>query len=336
MMGSGFSPSQKKVPKDFSQRRMLQMISVSKAWAVSITVCIAICCGMTAVANAALLRAVRVGEHKDFTRLAFEFDSPARYSQPVLKDKDTITVTFPESKTPYTLPRRNLARNTRHFDSIAFDQQGSDLTAELTVRYPHFELKAFTLLKPHRVVIDVYWLDAPSQAKIVTPPALENVKKPAPLTPEEAGPKLTKKITAVPKPQKSEEPVKPMPVKTIPEKTIPEQIAKIPEKDEASLTKPDKAAIPRPPETTTPDTVKLPQATPRSGRLQVYSVVALIALNIIIIVIFAVMNRSRLRRTELSEYDEDYEIADALAEQDFTLESIDKEIKEKFQKYEAL
>ena len=173
------------------------MISVSRAWAVSITVCIAVCCGVTTVANAALLRAVRVGEHKDFTRLAFEFDSPARYSQPVLKDNNTISVTFPESTTPYTLPRRTLKRNTRHFNTIGFDQQGPDLTAEVTVTYPHFELKAFTLLKPHRVVVDVYWLDAPLQAQ-VAPPALENVKKPLPLLPEEAEPKHPEEVSPSP------------------------------------------------------------------------------------------------------------------------------------------
>lgn len=325
------------------------MISVSRAWAVSITVCIAVCCGVTTVANAALLRAVRVGEHKDFTRLAFEFDSPARYSQPVLKDKDTISVTFPESTTPYTLPRRTLKRNTRHFNTIGFDQQGSDLTAEVTVTYPYFELKAFTLLKPHRVVVDVYWLDAPLQVQ-VAPPVLEKVKKPAPLPPEEAEPKhpeevspspelqnrdvsveeavpkLPEKIAVVPEPQKSSAPVM----------ATPEKIAEIPEEDEESLTQPSSATVSRPPETKTPDALKLPQIAPQSSRWQVYSVVTLIALNIIIIIVFAVMNRSRLRRTDLSEYDEADEIGDVLMEQDFTVEAIDSEIREKFQKYEAL
>ena len=311
------------------------MRSVSKVWAVSITVCIAIFCGATTVANAALLRAVRVGEHMDFTRLAFEFDSPAQYLQPVFKDQNTISVTFPKSKTPYTLPRRNLKRNTRHFNTIGFDQQGSDLTAEVTVTYPHLELKSFTLLKPHRVVIDVYWLDAPPQAKAaplqanvanVVPPAPQNVKKPAPLTPEKTGPKLTKKITAVPKPQKSEEPVK----------TTTEKAATISEKEKPPLRQPDKIAVSRSLQTTTPGTMQLPQAAPRSSRLQVYSVVTLIALNIVIIVIFVVMSRSRLRRNEFSEYGENNPFADALAVQDPTVESIDGEIRKYFQKYEAL
>ena len=327
------------------------MISVSKAWAVSITVCIAICCGVTTVANAALLRAVRVGEHTDFTRLAFEFDSPPQYSQPVIKDKGTISVTFPESKAPYTLPRRTLKRNTRHFNTIGFDQQGSDLTAEVTVTYPHFELKAFTLLKPHRVVIDVYWLDAPLQVKIA-PPALENVKKPAPLPPEEAEPQRIEQVSPLPESQKSdvsvEEAVSKLPEKITAAPTpqasdvpvamaTPEKIAKTPKEDEASLPQPDTATVSRPPDkTTTPGTMKLPQVTSRSSRLQVYSVVALIALNIIIIVIFAVMNRSRRRRTEFSENDENDEIVEVLVEQDYTVDSIDNEIIEKFQKYETL
>jgi hypothetical protein len=48
------------------------------------------------------------------------------------------------------------------------------------------------------------------------------------------------------------------------------------------------------------------------------------------------MMRSRLRRNAVSEYDENDEIEDALMEQDFAVESIDNEIIEKFQKYEAL
>jgi hypothetical protein len=326
------------------------MISVSKAWAVSITVCIAICCGVTTVANAAVLRAVRVGEHKDFTRLAFEFDSPARYLQPVLKDKDTISVTFPESEIPYALPRRTLERNTRHFNIIGFDQQGSDVIAEVGVTYPHFKLKAFTLLKPHRVVIDVYWLDAPSQAEaVVAPPALENVKKPAPLAPEatepqlteevspspepqnrevsveETQPKLTQKIAVVPEPRKIEEPVM----------APPEKAATIPAKEEAAVTQPDKPAVSPLPEITTSGTMKPAEVTPRYSRLQFYLVMMLIALNITII-FFIVVGRSRLRKAEHSEYIKNDDIADELALQDVTMGSIDKEIREKFKKYEII
>jgi hypothetical protein len=325
------------------------MISVSKAWAVSIAVCIAICCGVTTVANAALLRAVRVGEHKDFTRLAFEFDSPPRYSQPVLKDNDTISVTFPESTTPYTLPSRTLKRSTRHFNTIGFDQQGSDLTAEVTVSYPYFELKAFTLLKPYRVVVDVYWLDAPSQTEIVAPPPQENVKKPEPLAPEETEPqftdkvtpstesqdraiseeetvpKLTEKIAVVPETQKSSAPVM----------ASPGNGATIPGNEEATSTEPDRAAVSPLSEITTTGTVKPAEVTPRYSRLQFYLVMVLIALNIIII-FYTVMGRSRLRKTGHSEYRKNDDIADALAVQDVTVGFIDKEIKEKLKKYETI
>ncbi len=327
------------------------MISVSKAWAVSIAVCIAIFCGVATEADAALLRAVRVGEHHDFTRLAFEFDSPARYSNLVIKHKDTISVTFPESSNPLAFPQLTLKKNTRHFNTIRFDEQGSDLTAEVTVTYPHFELKAFTLLKPHRIVVDVYWLDAPLQVKAVPPPVLEEVKKPIPLRPEEAEPTITEKALPLPEPQKkevTEEASEPAPTEEIalapkPQESdvpvaeeTPEKIAGIPEKDEASVTQPEKVSVSPPPETTPPDTVKLPSVATEQSRLQVYSVAALIALNILIIVIFAVMMRSRLRKDVATEYEENGEIEDALMEQDFAVESIDSEIKEKFQKYEAL
>jgi len=199
----------------------------------------AICCGVTTVASAALLRDVRAGEHKDFTRLVFEFDGVTRYSPPVLKDKDTISVTFLKSKTPYTLTRRNLQRSTKHFNTVVFDQRGSDLTAHLTVTPPHFELKAFSLLMPSRVVIDVYWLDAPLQPTVALPPV--------PLMPEKTEPKRTKKVTASPKPQKED----------VPGMITPEKIAKMPEEGKASLTLPDKAAVPRPSQTTMSGTIQL-------------------------------------------------------------------------------
>ncbi|MBW2636401.1 MAG: hypothetical protein JRC86_02545 [Deltaproteobacteria bacterium] len=316
------------------------MISVSKAWAVSITVCIAICCGVTTVANASLLRAVRVGEHKEFTRLAFEFDSPPRYLQPVLKDKGTILITFSESKTPFTLPSRTLTRNTRHFDTIGFDQQGSDLTAKVTVTYPHFEIKAFTLLTPYRVVMDVYWLDAPSQATVVPPPVLANVIKPAPLEPEETEPQRTEKVTPLPESQDRDVSAE----ETAPKLT--EKIALAPETPESSapvMASPEKVAIPvneeatvsQLPETTTTGSMKPAEVTPRYSRLQFYLVMVLAVLNISII-FFTVMGRSRSRRTAHSEYRKNDAIADALAVQDVTVGSIDNEIRKKFRKYETI
>lgn len=321
------------------------MISVSKAWAVSITVCIAICCGVVTVADAAVLRAVRVGEHKDFTRLAFEFDSFARYLQPVI-DKDTISVTFPESEIPYVLPRRTLKRNTRHFNTIGFDQQGSDVIAEVTVTYPHFEIKTFTLMKPHRVVIDVYWLDVPSQAEvIVPPPTLENVKKPAPLAPEETEPQITstdsqnrdisegetepklmEKIALVPEPRKSEEPV----METL------EKEATIPGEEGEPSGRPATESVSAPSEITTSETMKPAEVTSRYSKFQFYLVMVLIVLNITII-FFIVMGRSRLRKTEHSEYIfSKNDIADTLATQDVIMESIDNDIKDKLKEYETI
>ncbi|MBW2557532.1 MAG: hypothetical protein JRD69_01615 [Deltaproteobacteria bacterium] len=290
------------------------MRSFSRAWVI-LAVCIAICCGVTTVASASLLRDVRVGEHEDFTRLVFEFDSPARYSPPVLKDKDTIAVTFLKSKTPDTLTRRNLQRSTRHFNTVTFEQRGSDLTVHVTVTPPHFKIKAFSLLKPSRVVIDVHWLDAPLQTTVAPPPV--------PLMPEKTEPKRTKKVTASPKPQKEDVPVM----------ITPEKIAKIPA---VSLTRPDKVAVSGPSQTTLPGTIQLAQATLRYSRLQLYLMVVLIALNIIVIIIFTVILWFCLRKIEFPKYGVTNEIADAFAVQDSTAVSIDSEIRKKFQKYEVL
>jgi len=293
------------------------MRSLSRAWVIS-AVCIAICCGVTTVASAALLRDVRVGEHEDFTRLVFEFDSPTRYSPPVLKDKDTIALTFLKSKTPDTLTRRNLQRSTRHFNTVTFEQRGSNLTVYVTVTPPHFKIKAFSLLGPSRVVIDVHWLDAPLQTTVAPPSA--------PLMPEKTEPKRTKKNTASPMPQKEDLSVM----------ITPEKIAKIPEGEVASLTLPDKVAVSGSLQTTIPGTIQLAQAALRYSRLQLYLMVVLIALNIIIIIIFTLMLWFCLRKIEFPKYGVNDEIADAFAVQNSTAGSIDSEIRKKFQKYEVL
>jgi hypothetical protein len=277
---------------------------------------------VTTVANAALLRAVRVGEHKDFTRLVFEFDSVIQYSQPVLKDKDTISMTFLKSEAPHDLTLSNPQRSKKHFNAIAFDQRGSDLTAHVAVTSPHFKLKAHALPTPYRVMIDISWLGAPLQTKIAPPPDLQNVKKLESLTPEETEPKGTEEITPSPKPQKSDAPVV----------EVPENIASMPEKEEILLKPPDNVVVSRPLQTTMPGTTQLAPVTPRYSKLQLYLMVALIVFNVIII-IFVVMSWFRLRKTEVSGYDE---IADALAVQDTTVTSIDRDIREKFQKYEDL
>jgi len=302
------------------------MGSVSKTWIVSATVCIIIYCCVTTIANASLLKDVRVGEHKDFTRLVFEFDSVTQYSQPVLKDKDTISVTFLKNKTPYTLTRRNLQRSSRHFNTITFNQLGSDLTASVTVIPPHFKLKAFSLLKPYRVVIDVYWLNVPLRTAVIPPPALQNVKKTAPLSPKETEAKRKKKITALPKLQKRE----------VPAMITPEKITKMPKEAAAPLTKPDQVALPRPLQTTTPGIIQLAQATLQYSRLQVHLIVVLIALNVIIVIIFAFMSWFCLKRIESSKYGENDGIADTFAVQNSTAVSIDNEIRKKFKEYEDL
>jgi hypothetical protein len=116
--------------------------------------------------RAAILKYVRTAKHPDFTRIAFEFQKPAQFKEPAIDGKGKFTVVFPGSTT--VLPRQILYNKTRiqTVRSIEFVQKGALLTAGITLSFPYFKLKTFSLSGPDRVVIDAY---------TITPPPRENL-----------------------------------------------------------------------------------------------------------------------------------------------------------------
>lgn len=106
--------------------------------------------------RAAILKYVRTAKHPDFTRIAFEFQKPAQFKEPVIDGEGKFTVVFPGSTT--VLPRQILYNKTRiqTVRSIEFVQKGALLTAGITLSFPYFKLKTFSLSGPDRVVIDAY------------------------------------------------------------------------------------------------------------------------------------------------------------------------------------
>ena len=111
--------------------------------------------------EAAQLMYIRVGEHKTFTRIVFEFQGPVRFKNPVIKGSGKLSVVFLDSTTATALPFQELRERTKQVDAIEFIQQGSHLTANIALYSPYFKLKPFYLFSPDRVVLDVYWLNAP-------------------------------------------------------------------------------------------------------------------------------------------------------------------------------
>jgi hypothetical protein len=106
--------------------------------------------------RAAILKYVRTAKHPNFTRIAFEFQKPAQFKEPVIDGEGKFTVVFPGSTT--VLPQQIFYKKTRirPVRSIEFIQKGAFLTAGITLSFPYFKLKSFSLSGPDRVVIDAY------------------------------------------------------------------------------------------------------------------------------------------------------------------------------------
>lgn len=133
--------------------------------------------------RAAILKYVRTAKHPNFTRIAFEFQKPAQFKEPVIDGEGKFTVVFPGSTT--VLPQQILYKKTRirPVRSIEFIQKGAFLTAGITLSFPYFKLKSFSLSGPDRVVIDAYSIppttreDVPEES-LQAKPSEEKLKAP--------------------------------------------------------------------------------------------------------------------------------------------------------------
>ena len=105
-------------------------------------------------AQAANLKYVRVGEHGSFTRVVFEFQGTVRSTAPIITGKGKFNVMFFDMTT--ALPRQPLNKTTKGIQFIELIQEESHLTANITLSFPHFKLKTFSLSNPDRFIIDAY------------------------------------------------------------------------------------------------------------------------------------------------------------------------------------
>jgi hypothetical protein len=112
-------------------------------------------------AQGAQLRYIRIGEHEAFTRVVFEFRGPAVFEKPQVRGKGKLSVVFLDTTT--ALPRHILSETTKRVDTIEFVQQDTHLAAQITLSFPYFRLKSFSLSNPERVVLDIYRMETPPE-----------------------------------------------------------------------------------------------------------------------------------------------------------------------------
>ncbi|MGB2690633.1 MAG: hypothetical protein WBC36_16760 [Desulfobacterales bacterium] len=110
-------------------------------------------------AQAADLKYVRAGEHGSFTRVVFEFEGMVRSTEPTIIGRGIFNVIFFDMTT--ALPRQILNKTTKGIQSVELIQKESRLTANITLSFPYFKLKTFSLSNPDRFIIDAYRMSSP-------------------------------------------------------------------------------------------------------------------------------------------------------------------------------
>jgi hypothetical protein len=268
------------------------------------------------------LKYIRIGEHKDFTRIVFEFSGAVSFRQPELKGEGTAAILF--EKTQTTLPQKIVSETAKWVDTISFSRNQSDLVATITFSFPYFEVNTFSLSDPERVVIDVKKTSTPPKGTILEEPL------------EKKGPALEEKVTEPPQGVEAETKETPsLEKKTIPVVTpvVPEAV---PEEEKVSdlktdgqadvqreepaedivppIPEPEPVVVPREtpvteppsplpersktePVSTLPSQEELSGPTADKSKLEIYLLVALVFLSAIIValLLFTIFRKRRLR-----------------------------------------
>lgn len=136
---------------------MMTLSKIKHVVTVSLVGCVIVSSCLVGSAKGAQLRYIRIGEHEGFTRVVFEFRGPAVFEKPQVRGKGKLSVVFLDTTT--ALPRQISTETTKRVDTIEFVQQDTHLAAQITLSFPYFRLKPFSLSSPERVVLDIYRME---------------------------------------------------------------------------------------------------------------------------------------------------------------------------------
>lgn len=300
-------------------------------------------------AYGAELRYIRIGEHKDYTRIVFEFRGTPAFKSPVVTKKGAFALTFLNATT--ALPSKIATETSERVEAMTFLKQPAGLKANVALAFPYFKIKAFRLANPDRVVLDISPLDQPPEGFL----SQETPAVPTPVKP--AGPSETK---PVPRPQKTR-PEKSLPPKGKQPQTMSRPAAQVeaPKKAQPMQPKdqgPTAVATKTPPSATTafgretrtpvltepapseadrpvnsvgrsPDQgVSRPSPGMTAGHLQTILLLALLALSLIMVGLLAVIVFRRRRKGASMPPEQPFE-AGIMAEDDIA--DIDAQLKKK-------
>jgi hypothetical protein len=117
-----------------------------------------IVCGLFLVLDAisvqaAVLNHVRIGVHKEFTRIVFELNKQALCEDPVQQGAGICSLKLLNTKSEFTstIPGHAKAK----VKSIELIKDESDLIALIRLSFPNFDASSFILPNPYRIVLDI-------------------------------------------------------------------------------------------------------------------------------------------------------------------------------------
>ena len=119
--------------------------------------------------NQSILKFARTEGHENFTRIVFEFQNAVRFKDPKIKEKGKFSVQFLDSSTNLDPLTVYWTDSLQKVQSIKFIKDDPNLTANVTLTFPNFRLKSFSLSDPDRVVVDAYSISAPSKDAVSKP-----------------------------------------------------------------------------------------------------------------------------------------------------------------------
>jgi hypothetical protein len=99
----------------------------------------------------------------------FEFQNAVQVKDPKIKDKGEFSIQFLDSSTNLDPLTVYWTDSLQKVQSIKFIKDNHNLTANVTLTFPYFRLKSFSLSDPERVVVDAYSISAPSKDAVSKP-----------------------------------------------------------------------------------------------------------------------------------------------------------------------
>ncbi len=249
-------------------------------------------------AQAANLKYVRAGEHGSFTRVVFEFQGMVRSTAPTIIGRGKFYVIFFDMTT--ALPRQTLNKTTKGIQSVELIQKESRLTANITLSFPYFKLKTFSLSNPYRFIIDAYRMSSPPKTS-----ELEESLQAEPLNAE---------------PDKEE------PLHAEPDTKEPLQTK--PDTEEPLHAEPDKVVLTEPAETDQMIRTKKFSIN-WNYNVQIY---LLALLNVLTLIIVALLSLNLLRRRPTIDSERLREVLGSLKTTDERIATIDALIKKELEK----